>query len=480
MKNLYLLLCLALVITTGCLTNLSAQPVKGTAEVIILHVNDMHARIDNMAKLAYLADSLRGKHDHVYLVAAGDNFTGNPVVDMVEDKGYPMIDLMNRCGFNLSTVGNHEFDLGQEKLNARVAQAEFPFISSNIDASAALLRQPEPYCLLKAGSWEIPFLGIIQLGEDGLPDSHPSRLEGLKFWDGIAKAKEYAWLKSNYGMLIGLTHLGVEGDEPLAKAMPEFDLIIGGHSHTTMTKPMMAGEVMIVQAGSGLRHVGKVTLSIAGGKITDRRFELISLSSIQGYDKEIESLIEKYNDNEELNKPVGVALAPIEGEHELGSMMTDAITRRLGIDFAFQNIGGIRISSLPAGEIKLKDIYRLDPFGNMVVIYKMNREEIASLICNSFNRGKQLDLEVSGMTYTVVTDQNGACREVTMSDMNGITLKPDHEYTVGINSYIAASYKFEHRDPGSTSYLTSAQALIEYLKEVGQVNYSGVKRIFVK
>jgi len=469
-----------LILISGSFFKLSAQSESGYTEVIILHTNDMHAKIDNMAKLAYLADSLRSTHDYVYLVSAGDNFTGNPVVDMVEDKGYPMIDLMNRCRFNLSAVGNHEFDLGQEKLNARVSQAEFPFISCNIDASGAQFRQPEPFYLLKAGKWEIPFLSIIQLGEDGLPDSHPSRLEGLKFWDGITKAKEYTWLKSKYGMLIGLTHLGVEGDEPLAKAMPEFDLIIGGHSHTTMTKPMMAGDVMIVQAGSGLRNVGKVTLRIKDGKIAERNYELISLASLQGYDKNIQALIEKYNDNEELNKPVGVAVEPIEGEHELGSLMTDAITRRLGVDFAFQNIGGIRISSLPAGEIKLKDIYRFDPFGNMVVIYKMNLEEITSLICNAFNRGKQLDLETSGLTYTVVTGQDGLCREIEILDMKGFSLDPDHEYTVGINSYIAASYKFDHRDSGTTSYLTSAQALIEYLQEVGQVNYSGVKRIDVK
>jgi 5'-nucleotidase len=81
-------------------------------EVIILHTNDMHSKIDNMAKLAYLADSLRNHHPYVFLVSAGDNFTGNPVVDLVPDKGYPMIDLMNRCRFDVSALGNHEFDSG--------------------------------------------------------------------------------------------------------------------------------------------------------------------------------------------------------------------------------------------------------------------------------------------------------------------------------------------------------------------------------
>ena len=114
-------------------------------EIIILHTNDMHSKIDNMAKLAYLADSLRKLHPFVFLVSAGDNFTGNPVVDLVPDKGFPMIDLMNQCGFDVSTIGNHEFDLGMELFNKRMDQAKFPFISCNIDASGTLLKQPKPF-----------------------------------------------------------------------------------------------------------------------------------------------------------------------------------------------------------------------------------------------------------------------------------------------------------------------------------------------
>jgi len=448
-----------------------------TTEVVILHTNDMHAKIDNMAKLAYLADSIRSRHQHVFLLAAGDNFTGNPVVDMVQEKGYPMIDLMNRCGFNLSALGNHEFDLGQEMLNRRMKQAGFKFISSNIDASGATVKQPKPYVILEAGKVRIPVLGIIQLGENGLPDSHPSRLSGLRFRDGLESTADFVWLKKKYGMLVGLTHLGVEGDEPLAKKYPQFDLIIGGHSHTTMTKPMMVGDVMIVQVGSGLKNVGKTTLQIRDGRIVERSFELIPLEKVKGFDPAVQALIDIYNDNQELNTVIGTAVNPLAGEHELGSLMTDAITARLGVDFAFQNIGGIRISSLPAGDIRLKDVYRLDPFGNQVVIYKMTVPEIRSLIRNAYNRTKELDLEVSGMTYTAILAPDSSCVDVEMLDRSGKPLNEEATFTVGLNSYISASYRFDHKDPGTTTYTTSAQALIEYLKETGKVDYSGVRRI---
>jgi len=478
MKNLAFLL----TVFTLFLANnfIAAQKHSKTTEIIILHTNDMHSKIDNFGKLAYLADSLRKTHKYVFLVAAGDNFTGNPIVDMYPDKGYPMIDLMNKLDFDVTAIGNHEFDMGQEMQNKRRKQATFPFISCNIDASGAILKQPDPYVILKAGKIKIPFLGIIQLGENGIPDSHPSRLEGLKFTDGITKAQDFVWLKEKYGMLIGLTHLGVEVDEPLAKAYPQFDVIIGGHSHTTMTKPMMVNDVMIVQTGSGLINVGKITLQLTDGKITDRRYELIPLAGISGTKPEVQAMIDKYNSNEEMNRIIATAETAFETEEELGCMMTDAITARIKTDFAFQNGGGIRISNLPQGNILLKDIFRLDPFGNQVVTFTMTYDEIKSLIINAYNREKKIDLVPSGMTYTVIINGEGVCTDIEMKDVSGNLIDQNKTYTVGINSYISASYKFDHKDPGTTNYNTTAQTLLDYLSDVKKVNYAGVIRVFEK
>ena len=454
-----------------------AQKHQKTTEILILHTNDMHSRIDNFGKLAYLADSLRKTHKYVFLVAAGDNFTGNPIVDMYPDKGFPMIDLMNKLHFDVTAIGNHEFDMGQELQNKRRKQATFPFISCNIDASGAVVMQPAPYVILKAGKIKIPFLGIIQLGENGLPDSHPSRLEGLKFSNGIEKAKDFIWLKQKYGMLIGLTHLGVEGDETLARTYPQFDLIIGGHSHTTMTEPMVVNGVMIVQTGSGLKNVGLTTIQVTDGKITGRKYELIALAGISKTDPEVQAMIDKYNSNEEMDRVVGFAETAFDTQEELGCLMTDAITARMKVNFAFQNSGGIRISNLPQGNIKLKDVFRLDPFGNQVVTYTMSYDEIKSLIFNAYNREKEIDLVPSGMSYTVTVNSDDLCTDVEMKDLSGNLLDNQKAYTVGMNSYIAASYKFNHKDAGTTNFITTAQTLLDYLGEVKKVNYAGVKRV---
>jgi 5'-nucleotidase / UDP-sugar diphosphatase len=480
LTNNFIAAFLLLTLSTFGQKNAHRSAENDTVKIIILSTNDMHARIDNFSKLAYFADSLRHQFKDVFLVSAGDNFTGNPVVDQYPDKGFPMIDLMNRLGYNVSALGNHEFDLGQENLNNRMVQANFPFISCNINAKDAVLKQPMPYVTLKTSEGlRIAVLGIIQTGESGLPDSHPDKLKGIHFSEGIARAQAYEKIKKRSNIFIALTHLGLEKDTLLARKMSGLDLIIGGHSHTVLEKPMFVNNVMITQSGSGLKFVGKITLLAVNGHLAGRSYELINLSNIKGKDKIIQGIIDNYNNNPALNEVIATAEQALTGEDALGSLMTDAITDRLGVDFAFQNNGGIRISEIAAGDILLKDVYKLDPFGNMVIKFSMNAAEIKSLISSAYNREKSLDLQVSGMSYTLYIDQAKVLQDVVMTDSYGKALDPAKEYSVGINSYVASSYRFDHRDPGVSLYTTTAQTLIDFLKAKKSVNYPGVKRALV-
>jgi len=115
-----------------------------------------------------------------------------------------------------------------------------------------------------------------------------------------------------------------------------------------------------------------------------------------------------------------------------------------------------------------------------VVTYRMTLAEIQSLICNAYNREKQIDLEVSGMTYTVFRDVSGLCSDMEMLDKSGAPLDASRTYTVAVNSYIAAGYRFDHADPGTSGMITTEQLLIDYLGKAGKVDYSGVRRAFVK
>ena len=92
----------------------------------------MYGAIDNFPRLAFIVDSLRSLYPNMLLVSAGDNQTGNPVNDQYPEKGLPMIVLMNATGFNLSAVGNHEFDTGIKDFGKLISQAKFPFLCASL------------------------------------------------------------------------------------------------------------------------------------------------------------------------------------------------------------------------------------------------------------------------------------------------------------------------------------------------------------
>jgi 5'-nucleotidase / UDP-sugar diphosphatase len=414
-------------------------------------------------------------------MAAGDNFTGNPVVDQYYDKGFPIIELMNLTGFNASAIGNHEFDYGQETLLKRIQQAQFPFLSANIkDESGKCMFKP--YTIIKLDNdIEVAILSAIQLGTDGIPDSHPSNMKGLIFKDGVEELVKYSNLRDSCEVFVALTHLGFQKDLELAQTIPSLDLIFGGHTHT-LTKPVhMENNIPVIQAGSGVKYLAKATVCVVDSRVVKIIPEMLNVNSYSGKDEAIATMIERFNDNPELNKEIGTTTFGINGENELGSMMTDAIVNLEQVDIAFQNNGGIRLDNITAGPVTVKDIYKLDPFGNEIILFKMSAEEIKSLILNSYEKGENsVDLQVSGLTYTIITDENKKAKDVTIKLGSGKKLKKNKHYNVGINSYIASSYKFDHRDPGKSLYMTTAQALIQFITEKKTIDYKGVKRAFSK
>jgi 2',3'-cyclic-nucleotide 2'-phosphodiesterase (5'-nucleotidase family) len=243
-----------------------------------------------------------------------------------------------------------------------------------------------------------------------------------------------------------------------------------------LNPPKIENNVMIVQTGAHMKYAGMLTLIVEDGKVINRADTVILFSSLKNEDRDVRTLIDNYNNNKEFSKIVGTAEKPLEGEDELGSLMADAITNQMTVDIAFQNRGGIRVPSLAQGDITLKDIYKLDPFNNQIVIFAMNTDEIKSLICYGYQHEKGIDLQVSGMTYRVTDQGNGQCAKVEMFDKSGKPLDPGAEYAVAMNNYMAYTYKFDHQDPGTVSTLTTAEALVRYLGVAGKINYSGVKR----
>jgi 5'-nucleotidase/UDP-sugar diphosphatase len=216
-----------------------------TTLIVIFHTNDMHAKIDNYAKLAYIVKEYRQTNPNVFLISAGDLFTGNPIVDQYEDKGLPMIELMNLSGYNLSCVGNHEFDYGQKQLSSLIKKSDFPYICANIHITNPDLKSIKPYTKLytKEGI-SMGFLGLIQIEDNKLPASNPINLKGLSFNDPMKTVKKFASYKDSSDIFIALTHIGYDQDIILASKNKYFDLIIGGHSHTKLDKGEIFGNTV--------------------------------------------------------------------------------------------------------------------------------------------------------------------------------------------------------------------------------------------
>ena len=177
--------------------------------VVIYAINDPHGSIDNFPRLKKLIDNDRAQNSKVFFVSAGDLFSGNPIVDYHENKGFPMIDLLNDCGLDISVIGNHEFDYGQEVLNARIEQAQFPFVCDNVSGASGALEAVNGFELITKDGFTIAFVGVVETGSPGLhPLTHPKKVQGLTFTEGLDSFQNYENLKTDNGadLLVALTH----------------------------------------------------------------------------------------------------------------------------------------------------------------------------------------------------------------------------------------------------------------------------------
>jgi 2',3'-cyclic-nucleotide 2'-phosphodiesterase (5'-nucleotidase family) len=433
--------------------------------IIIFHMNDAHAQIDNFGKIAWLLNQARKTNPNVFLMNAGDNFSGNPVVDQYVPKGEPILKLLNQLKTDVLTLGNHDFDYGQQILESAIKNARYPVLCANVEVKSGIIPQPKPYTLLETENGiKIAVLGLIQIGEENqIPSTHPDKVKGLVFSGGIETARKFTHLKNESDIFIALTHLGYDQDELLAKAMGELDIIIGGHSHTAITEPVEINGVLITQAGGYGKYLGRIEVIVKKGKVIHKKGELIELASIKNEIPEIKNAIKKYNNNPLLERVIITLPMVLVGKVQLGNLVTDAVRNRLHVDIAIHNRGGIRSDRL-GKKVRIKDVFKLLPFGNDIVQFEMTPAEIKSLITFSYEKRGGLDLLVSGIEYTVLLTPGYEMKDVELKDTAGRLLDEGKTYKVGMNNYIASSYTFAHHDPGKSLQTIAAQALIDYLK----------------
>lgn len=390
----------------------TVEAAEGEFNLTIMHTNDTHANLDNVAKRVTLVDQIRETNPNNLLLDAGDVFSGTLYFNKYEGKAD--LPFMNLMKYDAMTFGNHEFDLGSTankhlSLSQFVSGAEFPFVSANVDFSKDVNLGP----LQKGGytaaaqDGEI-YNGIVKefngekVGIFGLTTEETASISSagdVTFSNYIAAAKEAVadFKGQDVDKVIALTHIGfddnanIDNDKALAEAVPEIDVIVGGHTHTELPDGVKIGKTVIVQAKQYNEFLGEldVTFNDAGEVIDfDGQLHKVADAAENADAKEklapFKAAIEEMK-NEEIG---AVAETPLNGERgsvrtgetDLGNLITDgmlAAAKKIdpATTIALTNGGGIR-ASIDAGPITKGDVLTVMPFGNSLAIMELTGKEL--------------------------------------------------------------------------------------------------------
>ena len=395
----------------------SAYYGKGRTPFTILYTNDVHTYIDKKSpKLTYAAiAALKQSHiangENVLLVDAGDHIQGTAYGSM--DDGTTIIQLMNAAGYDVATLGNHEFDYGMARTKAVLKEADFPYISCNWVDLRTSLRVLPSIKLFNFKGTVVAFVGITT--PESFTKSTPAYFmnasqtkyiydilggdDGAKLYAAVQKAVDKAKaLGADY--VIGLGHLGVDPSsapwtsEDVIAHTTGFNAFIDGHSHTVMegkTVTDAAGRpVVLTQTGSYFANVGCMTVA-ADGTITTQL-----VNAYEGADPAVAAIAAEWvkNVDDMLGEEIAVGDTefyisdPATGkrrirmnETNLGDFVADGIytyfneIEELHCDVAVMNGGGIR-TDVPAGAWSFKTCKTVSPFGNVACLMSVTGQQI--------------------------------------------------------------------------------------------------------
>ncbi len=430
MKKLFRILLLTAVISTVA----ACTPRERT--LVILSTNDMHAKIQRFPQLAAAVEACRDTAQLVLLVDAGDRWTGNAFVDKVPAPGKPIVELMNRLGYDVVTVGNHEFDHGQAYLGRMLDSMDFEVVAVNVVSDTATFPQLPPYAIVKRGGVRIGIVGAVTNYEGpGHPAGNKSSFVGLTFPDPQAEAMKYAAeLRPKVDVLILLSHMGDDRDMELLNKTQLFDLAIGGHTHVVLDT--LVNGTLLTQTGKNLQNVGVSTVRLRGHKVESVDFRVVPLD---GYapDEAFARQVEDYYANAELNKAIGKFALPAD-KAGLANWMASAIADEADADLGLYHVGGVRLDGIAAGDVSRARVYDLEPFGTRIAVMKMTPEQIRRMIVTKYNEdtreGHRVDLILT-TPYTILVDEADRAFDVRFHE-----LREGRVYQIALSDYIFKNY----------------------------------------
>ena len=464
---------------------------SAVADLTILHVNDTHGHIlpyteksvsknvpvSGVAYLAQMVQEERSKNpEGTLLLSAGDMFQGTPVSNLFNGK--PVIEVMNYLEFDAMAIGNHEFDWGMDAFRNLLVSSRFPFLSANIkDRSGHYLPGVKPFIMVSKKNLKIAIIGITT--PEVMYSTKPGNIEGFKVHrpENILPELIKTVKEEGAHIIIVLSHLGLDADRELAQRVPGIHVIVGGHSHTAIKKPVIIGDTIILQAGHYGFYLGVFELSVdtGTGKIVDFTKSRVLKKVLAGpdmpYDEVAAGIVNTYHDQikEKFAEVVGETSVDLkrryQRESNIGNLICDTMREETNADIAFFNSGGIRMD-IPKGKITLEQVFTLLPFDNNLVTMNLSGAQILEIL--EYNaRMEQGFLQASGIKihYDVSEPVGSRVKEVYIW---GKPLTKEKTYTVTTIDFLAAggdAFK-TFKDGKNLLYGTNLRDLfVSYLKK---------------
>ena len=428
----------------------------------VLHTNDTHGRplaftykdatCGGMPARKTVVDRLRAEEPNVLLLDAGEVCDGMPVSNM--NKAEPDFVGMNLLGYDAMAVGNHEFSYDVKTILGFQETAGFPLLCANLVRTTDNACPFRPYVMLKRGGRTVAVFGLITGELERLV--FEERLQGLKLLDPLETARELVpRLRKEADHVIALTHCGYGYDKNvLAPGVEGIDLIVGGHSHTPLTRPRRIGDTVLVQAGCHGVFLGRVTLEFAGkelkrveGGLIPINYEpknsdsYLTLGPIED-DRDVLARLSPYA--EELEEVLGRVVGTVEEpavsrrkgwlDRPFGNLVADGMRWAAEADCAIQNTGGIR-TSLGPGSVTVGEIITMLPFNNNLMVAPLKGSTLLEALDHSIfvvEERPRTSGALSGLEV-VISPRSDTIVSVRVA---GEPLDKEKTYRVAINSFM--------------------------------------------
>ena len=498
---------LSLTVTSFAADTAADAKAEMAGKTVILHTNDVHGAVEGYAYIAQLKADYEAKGAEVILVDAGDFSQGTTYVSST--KGADAVTMMNAAGYDVVTLGNHEFDYGYAQLKENMSKAKFKVVCADVFNEDGTPIFDANYTYTTKSGVKVGFFGMET--PETQTKANPALIKGLTFATGDAFTKaaadQVAALK-DADVVICLAHLGIDAESApyrstdLYAAVKGIDFIVDGHSHTVMTKGEKGEPIQ--STGTAFANIGVIVIDDASKKIESN--SLFEIKEDTAKDATVAAAAKTIVDR--VDKEYGVVFAKSEvtlngakapngnrdSETNNGDLITDAMLWKvmqnkegLTVDadhvVAITNGGGIRAAIKP-GDVTKKDINTVLPFGNTVaVIYVTGAELLEALEASTYSLPVGGFPQVAGINFTLSTavayDANAetypastyygpkSINRVVINSINGKEFKADDTYAVVTNNFVAGGgdtyYAFAAASAQFDTGIPLDEAVMEYV-----------------